>query len=352
MEHQQDHKAQHSSPDAARLSLAAAMTLGLKPGRFFRDARLRCINLLQTYPEGCRGRCAYCGLARQDQPPPETSGRSFIRVSWPTHPLGSLIEAMEQHRSAFDRVCLSMVTHRRALDDLVEMATRIRSRLAVLQSALLTPSLVRGEGLRALRAAGVDRVGVAVDAATPELFHTFRGVLARGPHRWERYWEGLTEAVEVFGPGMVGCHLIVGLGETEQEMVTTFGRVHDLQCVTHLFSFFPEKGSLLEHRPQPPMGQYRRMQVARYLIDQGLADARDMTFDHHGRLTSFGVSAPALEEALSQGEPFQTSGCPGPDGRVACNRPFANSRPGPDLRNYPFPLEPDDIEKVREELWR
>ena len=52
-----------SSPDHLRMSLAAAMTLGYTPGVFYRDARLYCINLLLTYPEGCRGRCAYCGLA-------------------------------------------------------------------------------------------------------------------------------------------------------------------------------------------------------------------------------------------------------------------------------------------------
>jgi biotin synthase len=76
-----------------------------------------------------------------------------------------------------------------------------------------------------------------------------------------------------------------------------------------------------------------------------------MEFDGDGRLVSFGVPADRLEEVLSTGEPFRTSGCPGPDGEVACNRPFANSRPGPDLRNYPFPLDPDDLAKVRRELW-
>jgi biotin synthase len=99
------------------------------------------------------------------------------------------------------------------------------------------------------------------------------------------------------------------------------------------------------------MGQYRRMQMARYLIDEGLGQAADMEFDRNGRLQSFGVAADVLEKALSSGEPFRTSGCPGPDGQVACNRPFANSRPGPDIRNFPFALEAQDIDKVRAELW-
>jgi biotin synthase len=335
-----------ASPGAVRLSLAAAMTLGLEPGRFYRDARLRCINLLETYPEGCAGKCAYCGLARDRGGP-----QSFIRVRWPTWDVATVIERMAQRRSAFDRVCLSMITHRGALDHVVEMAGRIRARLDVPISALVTPTLVDRVGLEAIREAGVDRIGIAVDAATPELFDRLRGRAGGGPHRWERYWDGLAEGAEVFGRFKAGCHLIVGLGETEREMVGAFGRARSVGCVTHLFSFFPEVGSAFGDRPQPPVGQYRRMQVARFLIDGGLAATADMEFDGDGRLVSFGVPADRLEEVLSTGEPFRTSGCPGPDGEVACNRPFANSRPGPDLRNYPFPLDPDDLAKVRRELW-
>ncbi len=62
----------------------------------------------------------------------------------------------------------------------------------------------------------------------------------------------MEEAVEVFGRGNVGVHFIVGLGETEREMVEAIQRAHDLGVPTHLFSFFPEEGSLLENRPQPP----------------------------------------------------------------------------------------------------
>ena len=345
------------SPEAARLSLAAAMTLGLAPGRFYRNARLTCINLLQTYTEGCAGRCAYCGLSRDRSVPSvprrraEGKDRSFIRVEWPTHPMDLLVEKMRERRDRFTRVCVSMVTHRRAVRDLITMTKRVRAEVGVPVSALLTPTLVDRQGFEALREAGVDRIGIAVDAVTPELFDRLRGRSARGPHRWERYWEAFTEAVEVFGEGMVGGHLIVGLGETERQMVEAFWRLHELGCVTHLFSFFPEAGSSLERREPPPMGQYRRMQLARYLIDEEVSTIDAMTFDHDGRLTGTGVDEATLEEIIATGEPFRTSGCPGEDGQVACNRPFANSRPGPDLRNYPFPLEPADVEKVRRELW-
>jgi biotin synthase len=99
------------------------------------------------------------------------------------------------------------------------------------------------------------------------------------------------------------------------------------------------------------MGQYRRIQVARHLVDEGIAGAGGFRYDSDDRIVSFGVDDRLLEEVVSEGTAFRTSGCPGRDGCVACNRPFANSRPGPDIRNYPFALEADDVSKVRGELW-
>jgi biotin synthase len=52
------------SPEYVQLSNAAAITLGIMGGRMHRTSCTRCLNLLLTYPEGCRANCAYCGLAR------------------------------------------------------------------------------------------------------------------------------------------------------------------------------------------------------------------------------------------------------------------------------------------------
>ena len=47
---------------------------------------------------------------------------------------------------------------------------------------------------------------------------------------------------------------------------------------------------------------------------------------------------------------IMTSGCPGPDGRVACNRPFGNERLGRPIRNYAFLPEPEDVALIRYQL--
>lgn len=339
----------YSSPDHVRLSLAAAMTLDLVPGLFYRNARLGCINLLLTYPDGCRANCAYCGLSNGRIGDYEE--KSFIRVAWDVYPLDGVIDRMAERSGRFERACVSMVTHPRARADMIEVVERISAKSDVMISVLVTPTLLDESDLLAYRGRGVDRVGIAIDAAREDIFVEMRGAGVGGPHRWSRYWEFFEQAVRIFGEGMVGSHYIVGLGESEQEMARAIQAIRDIGGVTHLFSFFAEPETRLTDLPQPPMGQYRRMQLARHLIDEGAGRADDFEYDEGGTLVSFGMPEDELERIISSGTPFMTSGCPGTDGAVACNRPYANSLPGPAIRNFPFRPNDEDLDRVRSELW-
>ncbi len=334
-------------PERMSTSMAAAITLGLERGRFQRGAELGCLNLLQVYDDGCRANCTYCGLARERQAPP--SGRTFIRVPWPVYPLDLLVERARAVEDRVRRVCVGMVTHPHALEDALAVIRRFRRETGMRISALISAvHFRRREDVEALRAAGADRGTVALDAATPELFERHRGRLSGSPHTWEHSWRVLEWCVEVFGRGNAGVHLIVGLGETEEEMVRTIQRAHDLGAQTHLFSFYPEAGSALQDREPPPLGQYRRVQLARYIINEELGRAEAMRFDGAGRIIDFGTD---VEPLVASGLPFMTSGCPDEHGRVACNRPYGNERPGDvSLRNYPFLPEGHDLDLIRAQL--
>jgi biotin synthase-related radical SAM superfamily protein len=336
------------SPDHVRLSLAAAMTLGYKEGLFYRNARMHCINLLLTYRQGCLANCAYCGLARERTGAYEE--KSFIHVEWPVEPLFDVIERAEKTREIVRRICISMITNKRAVEDTLEVTRRIRSLSDIPISLLISPTILAQDHLVAFREAGADKIGIAVDAATESLFEKYRGKAAGGPHRWSRYWELFGEAVRIFGERNVGAHFIVGLDEAEEEMMQSIGRVNRLGGVSHLFAFFPEKNSALAERPMAPVGQYRRIQLARYLVDEEGVDFGKLQFDARGRITGFGVTQERLDAVIRTGEPFRTSGCKDASGRTACNRPFGNSYPGPDLKNYPFPLNEEDVERVRRQL--
>ncbi|MDQ1335398.1 MAG: lipoyl synthase, partial [Thermodesulfobacteriota bacterium] len=336
------------SPGDLRMSLAAAMTLGFKRGLFYRNARLYCINLLLTYPDGCLARCAYCGLSSRR--PGAYNGKSFIRVTWPTYPLAEIVGRLVERKDRVKRVCISMVTRKRAVGHTIEVCRRLRSAVDIPVSLLIAPTVLNRQDLIDFKVAGADMIGVAIDLATPELFDRYRGRGVNGPHRWDRYWQCLADAIEIFGEWNAGAHFMVGMGETEEEMAGAIQRVRDMGGRTHLFSFFPEPDSAMGEVPPPPMDQYRRIQVARHLIDRRSSTAGRFSYTPEGKILGYGLDQKALNEIIDSGEPFRTSGCEGYDGEVACNRPYANSRPGPDMRNYPFRPTPEDVQRIRQQM--
>lgn len=334
------------SPSYVQTSLAGAICLGLARGQFLRGSQCTCLNLLLTYRNGCQAACSYCGLACDRE---AAAARTFIRVKWPAFPLPEILDRLRSRRHPFRRACVSMVTHPRSVADACTIIEALRGQEGMPVSALLTPTAMRsGRDLELIRAAGADRVGIAIDAATEELFERHRGRGVHGPHRWERYWEAVVEAVELFGRHMVGVHLIVGLGETEREMAQAIARAYRIGALAHLFSFFPEAGSRLEDWQRPEIGQYRRLQLARYLINEGIIDEDRLEFDAAGRIAGFGLD---IEPYVQSGLAFMTSGCPGEDGLPACNRPFGNERASEPLRNYPFVPEPEDVAVIGEQIW-
>ena len=336
---------QRVSPRYVQTSLAASLTLGLQEGSFHRNAKLKGLNLLLHYEEGCSGRCHFCGLSRSRREGPR--GKTFIRVSWPIYPLEEII-GRAKTKDQIHRVCISMITHPRSLEDTLYVTKRFKEETGLFISVLISPTLIDSKDfLEAMKRAGAERVGIAIDAATPGLFQQLRGKGVGGPHRWDHYWEVVRWSVEVFGRSFAGIHLIVGLGETEMEMVEAIQRAQDMGAYTHLFSFFPEKGSPMETHPPPALDQYRRVQLARWIINEGIGSFSQMRFNGSGKLCDFGRNVLPLVE---NGEAFMTSGCPGRDGKVACNRPYGNERPSGPIRNFPFMPEPDDIEEIKRQM--
>jgi biotin synthase len=209
-------------------------------------------------------------------------GRTFIRVDWPVYPLEEIIDRSKK-TDQIHRVCISMITHPRAAEDTLYVIRRFAEESPLAISVLISPTLFFDDNpLTEMQKAGADRVGIAIDTATPQLFDRLRGRGIEGPHRWEHYWDVVEMAVEVFGKSFVGIHLIVGLGETERNSRNhpegrTWGR--------HLFSFFPEKKPMKKF-PRPLSASIEN--PAWWIINEGRVFERD-EFDDKGRLINFGI---------------------------------------------------------------
>jgi biotin synthase-related radical SAM superfamily protein len=341
------------SPEYVQMSTAAAITLGLIPGRMHRTACTHCLNLLVTYPEGCRANCAYCGLARHREEARDYADRNFIRVDWPTARYEEVIERVKTgcDRGQFQRMCISMITHPSSNADTYVLLERwVREVPHIPVSILSNPTTLTKDDLVRMRDMGADIFTVALDAVTPEIFERTRGKGVASPHKYEHYWRAIEWAAEVFGPEKFGAHLICGLGETEREILEVAQKIRDLGGHNHMFAFFPERGSLMEDWPPVDRGQWRRVQLARYLIDYAGGRFENMRFDEEERVVDFGVSREKLEALIDSGTPFRTSGCPGPQDDIsACNRPYGDSSPT-DILSFPFAPVKRDIAKIRRQI--
>jgi biotin synthase len=344
------------SPEYVQMSTAAALTLGIMTGKMYRCECTRCLNLLLTYPEGCRANCAYCGLARHREAERDYADRNFIRVDWPAVPLDTTIDivARQGEKTPFHRMCISMITHPRSDEDTVTVLKKWTARIdpaAIPVSILSNPTTMTRADVKRLKDLGADIFTVALDAATPEIFERTRGKGVQSMHSWKKYWEILMDAREIFGAQKFGAHIIVGMGETEHDVLSLVQRLVDLGGHSHMFCFFPEKGSLMDHLPATDRGQWRRVQLARYLIDYREGRVENMRFDEQGRVVDFGFSESEVEETIARGVAFRTSGCPGKfaEDVSACDRPYGDSPPS-NIASFPFPPNKSDLRKIRRQL--
>jgi len=286
-----------------------------------------------TYHEGrCSANCKFCPQARESTADP----RMLSRVVWPRCELEDVLAALKKHHSRFKRICIQAVNYPSVVDDLCEFVAKVKGVCDLSISVSCQP--LAASDVERLAAAGAERVSIALDVATPKLFERIKG----GGYTWERHLRALENARAIFNDGIT-THLIVGLGESELEMVQTIQFLHDKGITIGLFAFTPIAGTPLAGRPRPNVMSYRRIQLARHLIVNGLSRVDGMKFDGD-KILDFGVVGDVLRKTIDSGEPFRTSGCPD------CNRPFYNESPRGPIYNYPWKPTPKEITAIRGQL--
>lgn len=304
-----------------RCSIGTAKVLGLNKVRV--DALPTTAYLMVG--ERCRFNCAFCAQAR------ESNSRADLlsRISWPKFQRDSFLQGLvlPDAQTVLRRICFQVVQDKDALEDTKEWVKSVKSRTNLPICVSAGPRTL--EEVQELLELGVEHVSIALDAATAEIYAQSKD------GSWKERLELLSKSADKF-PGHMATHLIVGLGESEEEMVRCLQAMYDKGITVALFAFTPIKGTRMEGRKQSEMSHYRRVQVAHDVIRTGLAQADHFDF-HDGKIIDFGISVDELQEKRG-GESFQTSGCSG------CNRPYYNETPGEELYNYPKRLTTEETE--------
>jgi len=295
---------------------------------------------LMTYKQGkCTANCGFCPQARTSK----SSTELLSRVSWPAFPTQGVIDALgKAGQGKIRRVCIQALNYPGVFTHLEALVKEIKKGSALSFSVSCQPKTKAD--IEQLAASGVDRLGIAVDAASEKLFNKVKGLDVGGSYCWDTIFRRLEEALAVFGKGNVSTHLIVGLGETEKEAAEFLQRCVDLGVLPALFAFTAVRGTALEAKPPPKLESYRRIQLSRYLIVSGRTRAEKMQFNGENEITSYGLTKEALNKIIESGLPFQTSGCPD------CNRPYYNEKPSGPIYNYPKKLTEQEIEKIKNQL--
>jgi biotin synthase len=327
-----------SLPAQVRVSLGTAILLGLLEGKMEVPPSTA---YLMTYTEGkCDANCSFCPQAKDSK----SRAEMLSRVTWPIFPTFVLISALDVavREGKVRRVCIQALNVSGVFLYLEGLVREIKKCQDVCVSVSCQP--LNSQNIQVLKNVGVDRIGIALDAVTETIFCKVKGVEGEGVYNWGQEIRLLEEAVLIFGVGRVSTHLIVGLGEEEKDVIELMQWCVDNGVLPALFAFTPVLGTVLEHKGQPCVVSYRRLQLARYLIVQGIVRLEHMCFDIRGRIVTYGVGFDNLKNIVSIGEPFQTSGCPD------CNRPFYNETLRGPVYNYPRKLEIKEVEKIMGQL--
>ncbi|MCD6428513.1 MAG: radical SAM protein [Desulfurococcales archaeon] len=293
-----------------RASLGTLIALGLERGRA--DVLPSIAYVMQYSEKGCMGKCAFCAQSIHSKAPKDL----LSRVIWPKVDLSALLTALA--RSRYRRVCLQTVIKEGFIDE-VHYLVRNFSELGLGISLSITP-IPKGE-LEALAREGVDYLGVGLDAASKNLVEAYER-----PFTWEAYWNFIKAGVEVLGKRKVVTHIIVGLGESLEDILNTIEELRNVGSDVSLFAFTPLKGTRLSNLSPPSLRYYRLVQLATKLIMDGYS-WRDFIVYRNGepyiKKSIVGLDADELLDAVI------IRGCPG------CNRPFYNEVPGREPYNFP-----------------
>lgn len=341
--------------EAARLgvSLGTAAVLGMRAVRS--DVPPSTAYLMT---EGrCIYNCPFCAQARESRAP----AGLLSRVTWPSWPAETVLQRLRRHfrppagrasagakSPAMRRICLQVVHSpgwEEEVDRFLEGLRAEEDPAAPGGAGRCAPAGLRPfvapvclslrprnlEQVGQYLAQGVDKVSIAIDVVNPAQYARLKG------GSQQAVLDLLLAASRAY-PGRMATHVIVGLGETEEEAIRLLEQLHAHGITVGLFAFTPVRGTRLSHLPPPPLGQYRRVQVANFLLAQGQRPA--FQFSPAGRLQSLGEPQERWRRLLADGRAFQTSGCPD------CNRPYYNEHPGRRPFNYPRPLSSQEIARA------
>ncbi len=100
-----------------------------------------------------------------------------------------------------------------------------------------------------LRDAGIDTLGMHLEAVTPEVRASI--MPGKATVSMPRYFDAFRSAVKVFGRGQVSTYILAGLGDTAEAILETSEKLVAMGVYPFVVPFVPVSGTPLENAPAP-----------------------------------------------------------------------------------------------------
>jgi lipoyl synthase len=295
-----------------RVSAGTGKVLGLN--RIEMEAPPTCAYLM--IGSQCSGKCGFCAQSSVAK-----NGDFLSRITWKPEKDEQVYRAIAEcfQNGELGRTCFQVVQNDDSFDRTTEAVTELKKYSQI--PVCVSINGISVEQVGQLVEAGVDKIAVSFDAAVPHVYRKIKG------KDWQDEWDFYEECVKLY-PGHIAVHLIIGLGETEEEAFNALERFYENNTSVSLFAFTPLPGTPMSKASPPDLASYRRLQILHYLLRNKIKKPENLFRFKNGQIIFSKNSKSWLLENIP-GKAFETSGC------SSCNRPYYNEKPGQVPYNYP-----------------
>lgn len=279
--------------------------------------------------EKCINKCSFCSQSIESS----TRKDKLSRVVWPEYSKEEILDALRAYKGKnIKRICIQSMASEEAHKSVLDFINYINGKIDMPIS--LSAKLESDEEINKFFSAGVDKIGIAIDAANKELYEKIKG------YNYDEKLRFITKMSKLY-PNKISTHIIVGMGENHEDIYKLYTYLKNNNITISLFAFTPVRGTKMEKISQPNIENYRRVQLMSYMINKGYS--QEYFEFKNGYLENIKLDDGIILD-IKMGYPFEIRGC------KDCNRPYYNERPGSTIYNYSRPLNQDEIDLAIREL--
>ncbi|UWD48390.1 radical SAM protein [Clostridioides difficile] len=279
--------------------------------------------------EKCINKCSFCSQSVESS----TRKDKLSRVVWPEYSKEEILDALRAYQGKnIKRICIQSMASEEAHKSVLDFINYITGKIDMPIS--LSAKLESDEEINKFFSAGVDKIGIAIDAANKEVYEKIKG------HNYDEKLRFITRMSKLY-PNKISTHIIVGMGESHEDVYNLYTYLEQNNITISLFAFTPVRGTKMEKISQPNIENYRRVQLMSYMINKGYS--QEYFEFKNGYLENIKLDDEIILD-INMGYPFEIRGC------KDCNRPYYNERPGSTIYNYSRPLNQDEIDLAIREL--